>query len=292
MQFNSLLRDAGIDPTEVSVMLHLTKLEPLRSFLPILVDQHPDLFDAYQSLHSEPSARVLSNRKFAASFVPIGPARMVFAGLFEITDKQDRPVAEIYADPRLIRLQLDFGASDIDPARHHPNGGTQRQFTLAPRPELASEIGRLHIDRPGTRAMIQIAANMDPEVVALTERRHLSPPIPHWTALILSKPEILNLPRDWAVAMAQWRGIYLIADATDGARYVGSAYGQDNIHGRWRNHIAGEHGVSVELRSRQTARFRFSILEILRHDASGDDVIRCEHSWMDRLHTRIWGLNR
>ncbi len=166
MKFNALLRDAGIDPAHVSIILHLTRLEPLRSLLPVLVDQHPDLFDAYQSLHSEPSARTLSNRPFAASFVPIGPGCMVFAGLFEITDFHDRPIADIYADPRLMRLMKDFGAIDIDPARHHPNGGTQRQFTLTPRPELQTEIGRLQITRPGTRAMIRIAANMDPEVLS------------------------------------------------------------------------------------------------------------------------------
>ena len=51
MQFNMLLRDAGIDPTQVSIILHLTKLEPLRFFLPILVEQHPELFEAYQGVH-------------------------------------------------------------------------------------------------------------------------------------------------------------------------------------------------------------------------------------------------
>lgn len=292
MKFNSLLRDAGIDPTTVSIILHLTKLEPLRSLLPIIADRHPDLFDAYQSVHSDPSARALSKRPYAASFVPVGQTHMVFAGLFEITDKQDRPIADIYADPRLTRLQQDFGATDIDPARHHPNGGSQRQFTLLPRAELRPEIGRLHIARPGTRTMIQISANLDPDVIALTERRHLSPPLPHWTTLVVTKPEIVNLPHDWAVAMVQWRGIYLITDMADGARYVGSAYGTENIIGRWRNHVAGEHGVTRELRNRLTAGFQFSILDLLLHDQPAEDVIRREHSWMDRLHTRTWGLNR
>ena len=292
MQFNMLLRDAGIDPTQVSIILHLTKLEPLRFFLPTLVEQHPELFEAYQGVHSIPAGAALANRPLAASFVPIGPTQMVFAGLFDVTGYQDRAVAEIYADPRMVRLMQDFGATDIDPALHHPDGGTQRQFTLTPRPELTPEIGRMRIARPGTRAMIQIAANMDPEIVALTERRHLSSPLPHWTALILTKPEIWNLPPDWSAAMAQWRGIYLITDTSDGARYVGAAYGQDNIIGRWRSHLAGEYGITRELRSRLTANFRFCILDLLRHDEPGDDVIRREQSWMDRLHTRTWGLNR
>ncbi|MEO6299718.1 MAG: GIY-YIG nuclease family protein [Paracoccaceae bacterium] len=276
----------------MSIILHLTKLEPLRSLLPVIADHHPDLFDAYQSVHSVNAAATLSNRRFAASFVPIGPAQMVFAGLFEITDRQDRPVEAIYSDPRFTRLEQNFGATDTAPARNIARGGLQRQFTMTARPELTREIGRLRIAAPGTRAYVQIAANLDPDVIALTERRHLSPPVPHWTAITLSKPEILSLSPDWAVAMAQWRGIYLITDIADGARYVGSAYGSENIIGRWRIHVAGEHGVTRELRPRRTANFRFSILDLLLHDQIAEDVIRREHSWMDRLHTRTWGLNR
>jgi hypothetical protein len=292
MKFNSALREAGIDPTSVSIILHLTKLEPLRSLLPVIADQQPELFDAYQSVHSVNAAATLSNRPFAASFVPIGSGQMVFAGLFEITDKRDRPVEEIYADPRFSRLEQDFGATDTSPARNIARGGIQRQFTLTPRAELAAEIGRLRISAPGTRAYVQIAANLDPDVIALTERRHLSPPMPHWTSLTLTKPKIVNLSPDWNIAMSQWRGIYLVTDMADGARYVGSAYGAENIIGRWRTHVAGEKGVTHELRNRLTAGFQFSILELLLHDQPGEDVIRREHSWMDRLQTRTWGLNK
>lgn len=294
MHFNTLLRDAGIDPVSVSVILHLTKLEPLRSLLPVIADRHPDLFDAYQSVHTKPAASVLSNRPFAASFVPIGPDRMVFAGLFEITAKHDLPVATIYADPRFTRLEVEFKASDTAPAKNIARGGMQRQFILTPRHELVAEIGRLQIARPGTRAYVQIAAKLDPEVLALTARRHLSPPLPHWTELTRTKPEILNLPPDWVTAMTQWRGIYLITDISDGARYVGSAYGRENIIGRWRQHVAGTHGITAELRSRLTANFHFSILDLLHHDETDGVVIQRERSWMKRLHTRernLLGLN-
>lgn len=292
MRFNALLRDAQIDPAGVSIILHLTRLEPLRSLLPVIADRHPELFDAYQSVHTAGAAATLANRRFAASFVPIGRSELVFAGLFEITGQQLRPVAEIYADPRFARLEQEFGATDTAPARNIARGGSQRQFTLTLRPELADEIGRLRIAAPGTRTYVQIAANLDPEVLALTARRQLSPPLPDWTALILTKPEILNLPLDWIAALSQWRGIYLIVDQTDGARYVGSAYGTENLLGRWRAHVAGAQGVTVELQHRDPAGFRFSILELLSPAATPETVVALETSWKARLDTLRYGLNR
>ncbi|MEI6097987.1 MAG: hypothetical protein WCS20_06755 [Alphaproteobacteria bacterium] len=165
MKFNEKLREAGLDPSEVSAILHLTALEPLRSKLPLMVDQYPDLFDAYQSVHSRQAAATLSNRRFAASFVPYAPRVMIFAGLFEITGKQDLPVTEIYADPRFARLERDFGATDTAPTRNLARGGTQRKFTLFLRGELRTEIGRFMIPRPGTRAYVRIAANFDTDIM-------------------------------------------------------------------------------------------------------------------------------
>ncbi len=92
--------------------------------------------------------------------------------------------------------------------------------------------------------------------------------------------------------MAQWRGIYLVTDTTDVGRYVGSAYGQQNIIGRRQQHVAGEYGITRELHPRLTAGFQFSIHDLLHHDTPEEKVIRREHSWMDRLLTRTWSLNR
>ncbi|MBL4559231.1 MAG: hypothetical protein JKP98_25855 [Rhodobacteraceae bacterium] len=38
--------------------------------------------------------------------------------------------------------------------------------------------------------------------------------------------ELRALPASWAPVLREWRGVYLIVDQTDGARYVGSAYGR------------------------------------------------------------------
>ncbi len=80
-------------------------------------------------------------------------------------------------------------------------------------------------------------------------------------------------------------------DRTDGARYVGSAYGETNLLGRWLTHVDGDGGVTVQLARRNPADFRFSILERVSPDMEARDVIAIEHGWMTRLHTRTHGLN-
>lgn len=81
-------------------------------------------------------------------------------------------------------------------------------------------------------------------------------------------------------------------DRSDGARYVGSAYGETNLLGRWQAHVAGDAGVTVELARRDPAGFDFSILERVSPDMEIGDITIREQGWMTRLHTKVDGLNR
>jgi len=102
----------------------------------------------------------------------------------------------------------------------------------------------------------------------------------------------MALPSRLKADLSQWRGIYYIFDETDGKGYVGSAYGADNLLGRWRNYAATGHGGNSLLRRRDPRRFRFSILQRVSPDMDADDVIQLEGKWKERLHTRApQGLN-
>ena len=80
----------------------------------------------------------------------------------------------------------------------------------------------------------------------------------------LDHHELKILPSKWKAALSQWRGIYFIFDESDGKGYVCSAYGTENIVGRWLSYAAGGHGGNKELRNPDPARFRFSILQRVR----------------------------
>ena len=92
------------------------------------------------------------------------------------------------------------------------------------------------------------------------EQSILDAAMPRWDELRFTWDELKILPSKWKAALSQWRGIYFIFDESDGKGYVGSAYGTENIVGRWLSYAAGAHGGNKELRNRDPARFRFSIL--------------------------------
>ena len=115
--------------------------------------------------------------------------------------------------------------------------------------------------------------------------------MPPWDELTLTWDELQVLPSKWKAALSEWRGIYFILDESDGRGYVGSAYGGENILGRWLNYASSGHGGNKELRNRDPANFRYSILQRVSPDMEPADIIRLEGTWKDRLHSREFGMN-
>ena len=115
LRFNGLLQEAGLDPRDVSVILHTPQPQKLRRLLPVMVKDRADLFDAYQAVHSGQAERTMKNRPFIASFVWQPPGRQTFAGLFRMLSAELRPTTEIYSDPRFAELETVFGATDTAP---------------------------------------------------------------------------------------------------------------------------------------------------------------------------------
>lgn len=273
------------------MILHTTRLPRLRRWLPYIAAERHDLFDAYQSVHSPGAEATLANRSFAVSFVRVSDRVLGFVGLYRILSAEERPTTEIYADPRFSELETDFGATDTAPAQNIRRAPTQRLFRMERLDELSDLSGRLMIATPTGRNYVRIAANLDPTVLEITREASLTPPAPDWSEFVVTGAEIRALPPSWAARLREWRGIYLITDESDGARYVGAAYGEDNLLGRWRAHVEGDTGVTIELRMRDTTQFRFSILELLSPVAPAAEVTASERNWMERLHTRRFGLN-
>ncbi len=115
--------------------------------------------------------------------------------------------------------------------------------------------------------------------------------MPDWRELILDWEDLKLIPDTWKTILSQWQGIYFIFDVSDQKGYVGSAYGHENILGRWTTYAATGHGNNKQLLHRDPANFRFSILQRVDPDLSPDGVIDIENKWKNRLHTREFGLN-
>lgn len=291
MRLNTLLREAGVAPETVAVILHTPKEPALRRMLPWRAAQDAALFDAYQNNHKPREEATLRNRGWAASFVAVGEADMVFAGLFEIRGWERWLPARFIADPATCAIFEAAQGGTVEQWAWDTGEEGRLVFDLRLDQRLSELVGRLVVSRPGGRAYVRLAENLDLPIVEVARNSRLVPPPPEWRDLILSGPEMRALPHGWALRLAEWRGVYLIVDEADGARYGGSAYGAENLLGRWRAHVAGKAGVTAELRRRDPRNLRLSILERVSPDMPGEDVIRLEQTWMDRLHTRRFGLN-
>ncbi|WP_299841810.1 GIY-YIG nuclease family protein [uncultured Roseovarius sp.] len=286
-----LLKAEGLDPADVSLVFHKTKLQPFRRMLPWLVRQRADLFEAYQAVHSTPAENTLKKRRFCASFVPLDEHLMMFVGVYCIAGFKELPTSFIYADRRYSELEETYGATDTGPTANLARQATQLRFDLECSGYLADFCGRLIVKSPMGRAYIRRADKLNPEISELLAEPQFEPTCPDWRELVLDGLEVRNLPESWRARLREWRGIYLIIDRAGGARYVGSAYGLENILGRWLAHVAGDVGVTRELKKRSAKDFRFSILERVSPDEVVEEVVALEHGWMNRLGTREWGLN-
>lgn len=101
-----------------------------------------------------------------------------------------------------------------------------------------------------------------------------------------------NTNLTWVKALSSVNGVYLIRDTLSGKLYVGSAYGDEGIYGRWLTYAKNGHGGNLELMDLDPSTFRFSILEIVPATTTADGVIECENRWKEKLGTRQFGLNK
>lgn len=103
---------------------------------------------------------------------------------------------------------------------------------------------------------------------------------------------------DWKKMLSATKGVYLISDTKTGKLYVGSAYGEDGIWGRWSNYVSTNgHGGNKTLKQliiedpTYGNNFQFSILMLLPRTITPDEAIKKEQLFKNKLGTNSFGLN-
>lgn len=100
---------------------------------------------------------------------------------------------------------------------------------------------------------------------------------------------------NWKTALQNQKGVYLITDISNGKMYVGSAYGENMILGRWEAYIKTGHGGNVGLKSLTFSyikkNFRYSILDIYKSKTEDQIIIERENWWKETLQSRKFGYN-
>lgn len=291
LTFVDILTKNEIETETTLIMRHRPEQPALARVLPWLADEHPDAFNAYQSTQNTKVQNQLRKASLLASFVASGVGEAVFVGMYEVNIGKRRSASDINKIPAFAKL-VEFGLPKAKQAMHW--------FELKPKSMLSDYKGRLTIEWSGgsqgglswSRWSTSPAGNGFP-VVNILESSILSSAklMPDWGILSLSWQDLHAIPKSWSAAISQWRGVYFILDTSDGKGYVGSAYGADNIWGRWINYAKTGAGGNKMLKTRDPSNFRFTILQRLSPDTPSKEVIEIENSWKVRLHTREFGLN-
>jgi len=292
LNLNDLFKIEGVDPERVLVLRHRPYEPELNKVLPWLAGERHDLFNAYQQAHGEKLEKVMegmSGSGYVASFIRHGPGKALFIGLYSIGNTKPLTRKQYWRVPENAELKK-FGMKGL--TRESPRKSIL-WFDLVLTDFYASWKGKLIVAwPPPERSWWRHSHRSEMPIVAILEDSALGAAVPEWDEITLSWVELGVLPSRWQSALSHWRGIYYIFDTSDGKGYVGSAYGEENLYGRWRDYAARGHGGNRLLRRRDPSNFRFSILQRVSPDMDPDDVIRLESSWKERLHTRQpYGLN-
>jgi len=292
MDLNQLLSAKGIDSktSRVLVMRHTPKEPELRKALPWLASDKHDVFNCYQQFQRPREEKKLAAAAYVASFIGRAQGEAVFVGVYSV--RGSRPVLrkrfwQIPENAALRRLGL-VGWRRTD----HRTSGPRFDLKLT---DVYSEWkGRLVIAWPPPEiSWARWLHRSEFTAKAILEESVLDERIDAWDELVLTWEQLRQIPRRLVDRLKEWRGVYFIHDASDGKGYVGSAYGEQNLYGRWIDYAARGDGGNRLLSKRNPKVFRFSILQLAEPTALRDDVIRLESKWKTRLHTRErkFGLN-
>jgi hypothetical protein len=267
----------GIDPATVKLIRHGNKQIPIRETFHSNIER----LEVYQSFQNP---NKFGKSKTIAVFAPYYKTTGIFLGLWDI---QGCTANSDFTEETLNLLKKHNLPDDW--FNHDVRYDLKRNNVLD---ELSE---RLVIEwGPATVAWAQAK---DKEVVEIKGKKTIGD-FESFSLVDLNYQElkkIIQFPDTnltWVKALSSINGVYLIRDTLSGKLYVGSAYGEKGIYGRWSSYAENGHGGNQELKDLNPSAFRFSILEIVSATTTADEVIECENRWKEKLGTRQFGLNK
>jgi hypothetical protein len=284
IELNEILVKQGINPETVLVFRHCAREPELRKVLPWLAEERPRVFNAYQQAQSPKPEKALLRADYVASFIGHEPGKAIFAGLYKRGDVRPLTQEAYWKIPENMELRK-FGMAD-------DNRLSILWFDLELMETYVQWKGKLVITWPPPDRSYYRWANKNNFLIhSILQENALAADMPPWNRIVLTWDQLTVLPSSWKARLQEWRGIYLIFDASDGKSYVGSASGSENLLGRWLDYMNTGHGDNKNLKSRDRKYFNFCMLERVSPDMAPAELSQLEHAWMDRLHTRTHGLN-
>lgn len=268
IKFNTLLRDEGLDPTNVKLVRHQDRRPGCPT--PYQLWRAGDgQFELYQRIQGR---AVFEGAQMLASFVATPLNETLFVGLFAIN-----------------------GVGTVPPGTPDPisgkNVGGLHFYALAPALELAEYRGRLTVKwGEGYRAWVQLARKRNKEVVEI-RRTVGDPPFPGFLDFCERLSGLAAVPLSWRELLSSVGGVYLLTCPKSGMQYVGSAQGSSGFWGRWEEYVASGHGGNRRMREVPAADYQVTVLEVASSSAGSDVLVQMENRWKQKLLSRKFGLN-
>ena len=103
------------------------------------------------------------------------------------------------------------------------------------------------------------------------------------------------LKDNWKTALQNQKGVYLMTDTSNGKMYVGSAYGENMLLGRWITYVKNGNGGNIGLKKISFDHikkfFKYSILDIYKSTTDDQIILKRETWWKEVLQSRKHGYN-
>lgn len=270
-----LLYNRGLPqtPRRIKLVRHIDPRFDLRS---LYINNRP-VFLRYQNCQAND---VFKRCDYIVSFVGEENSAARFVGVFKIVDKN---VGIQHYEEGDISFDANFS------------------YVMEEQPGFSDLIDKVVVNWRNPRAWHQWI-DKPMEVVELSPGLHYST-FSDYLDIILTFPELREIVnanyKDWRIALSAVKGVYLITDASTGKLYVGSAYGDGGIWGRWCDYVkTNGHGGNKSLLPLVEAtpdyavnNFRFSILMLLPKTVTPEEAIRKEQLFKRKLGSNSFGLN-
>lgn len=270
LSFTDILKKAGLDPKRVKLFRHSMSSE---QFKPCFEKNMIQEYTAVQSVGFG------KDYDYWAVFISDRGTLAKFYALYKVNGSQP-------------------STKDVMPEGFpHEDwfDGKSEYFDLEPLDLLQEYEKRLIIDwGRGTLAWPQKGTNEKPVIAISPDERRV---FAGFENLILSYDELKEIIENkqvyeaWHTALASVNAIYLIVDRSTGRQYVGSAYGENGLLGRWIEYVRTQHGNNNRMKELLKAdpnryhQFQFSILQILQKNVTSDEVIALESLYKRKLLT-------
>ena len=279
ISFLDLLKTHNFDTnSSFKLVRHKSSAHPIEK----LIDN--DLFEQYQCVNKKERFEC----DFVISFVGKESTKALFWGIYRVNGKINANKANLTKE-----FKIEFPTDDYN---------SMYYYLLEKKKGYEDLEQRIIIDwGEATRAWVQ--KKCDKEIIEIKPMGFVEEFSGYLDFVLPFKKleRIINNSEAnyvWENKLSSVYGIYLILDKKTGKQYIGSAYGENGIWGRWKKYIKTGHGgndLLIDLlknNAKYKYNFQFTILQTLPSNLKSDEVIKYEILYKEKLGSRVYGLNK